>query len=146
MQELLELFVVDKPFVTSPYGYRRHPHPSMKGKILMHNGIDLISKKKQAAVKLYAPFDGEIIEAAYDEENGSGNYIKIKSKIGNDEYIFSFCHLRENIPELKGKKVSKGEWCAVMGKSGRSTAVHLHLTIRKNKEIIDPLSAFKLVG
>jgi hypothetical protein len=90
----------------------------------------------------------KIIESGFDEL--SGNYIKVRYKLGDEVFIFSYCHLKalnyvETLKIVDSIPVSKGEWIATMGSSGRSTGIHCHLTIRKNDIIIDPEKSFEFI-
>jgi murein DD-endopeptidase MepM/ murein hydrolase activator NlpD len=128
---------------TSRYGVRLHP---VTKKVSFHNGLDFVGSD----LKLLAIADGEIIGSGFDEI--AGNWIKVECKIGGDVYIFSYCHLktRNYLEVVNGKTasyipVSKGEWIATMGNSGRSTGVHCHLTVRRNGVVVDPEKSFEFI-
>jgi len=126
---------------TSRYGVRLHP---VTKKVTFHNGLDFVGSN----LKLLAIADGEIIESGFDEL--SGNYIKVRYKIGDDVYAFSYCHLKalnyvETLKIVASIPINKGEWITVMGSSGRSTAVHCHLTVKKNGVVVDPEKSFEFI-
>ena len=111
--------------VVSGFGYRNDPFN--KGKKVFHSGIDIYAKYSD----VYAMFQGIVTTVGSDKV--SGNYIKIMH--GN--YTVSYCHLsRRYVSE--GDTLYAGQPVAVSGNSGRSTGAHLHLTVRKNGEVINP--------
>lgn len=138
---MIEVKIIKGFRLTSPYGYRTHPVTGEKNSF--HNGIDFVGN----GTRLLAIAPGRIIESDFDEI--SGNFIKVEYIINGVKYLFSYCHLKNKVVKEPHEyiAVEKGEWIAVMGKSGRSTAVHCHLTVRELKtgEIIDPLTAFKFI-
>jgi len=143
MTEKIKVKIINGFRRTSRYGVRLHP---VTKKVSFHNGLDFVGSD----TRLLAINDGQIIESGFDEL--SGNYIKVEYKIGDDAYIFSYCHLktRNYLEVVNGKTasyipVSKGEWIATMGNTGRSTAIHCHLTIRKNFYIVDPEKSFEFI-
>lgn len=133
-----DIHIINNPRITSEYGYRVHPVTGEKRSF--HNGVDLVGSD----TRLLAIHDGEIIEVNSDET--AGNWIKVRYLIDGDEYIFSYCHLANSLSEkVVGHIVYPGEWIAVLGASGRVTAAHLHLTVRRNGVIVNPLDYFRFV-
>ena len=90
-----------------------------------------------AGEPIYAIFDGEIIEADYDQWNG--NYIKIK----HDNNIISvYCHCSKLFVK-KGDVIRGGEVIAQVGSTGQSTGPHIHFEIRINDISYNPSFALK---
>ena len=119
-------YVVKKPKITSPYGYRIHPITKKK---TFHNGLDLVSKEKNR--NLYAIDDGyvqKVVSNQSKSKTGFGNYIWIRYPRYNLSLLFAHC---SKINLKKGDKVKKGMIVAIMGSTGRSTGVHLHLGMTK---------------
>lgn len=110
-------------YITSPFGYRKDPF-SAKSKF--HNGIDLRANYEPC----YAMLDGIVERIGFDKR--SGNFITLR--YGN--YTVSYCHLSKIIVP-KGMFVKAGTPIALTGNSGRSTAPHLHLTIKYKREFIN---------
>lgn len=110
-------------YITSPFGYRKDPF-SAKSKF--HNGIDLRANYEPC----YAMLDGIVERIGFDKR--SGNFITLRH--GN--YTVSYCHLSKIIVP-KGMFVKAGTPIALTGNSGRSTAPHLHLTIKYKREFIN---------
>ncbi|MCH5228297.1 MAG: M23 family metallopeptidase [Muribaculaceae bacterium] len=64
----------------------------------------------------------------------SGHYITIRH--GN--YTVSYCHLSEILVK-KGQVLAPGEPVAISGNTGRSTAPHLHITLKYKRKRINPM-------
>lgn len=96
-----------------------------------HNGID-IANSTGTAIK--AADEGVVKFSGI--QNGYGNIIIIDHKNGYNTY---YGHCSELLKEV-GDVVEKGDVIAKMGNTGRSTGPHLHFEIRKDGEIMDPLS------
>ena len=123
--------------ITSPFGTRRNPFD--KTKTEFHSGLDLAAT---LGTPVYAMLPGEVIKTGYDPR--AGNYIKLKH--GN--FTVSYCHLLSRPLPPIGSYVIAGHPIGQVGTSGRSTAPHLHLTIKRNGQVINPaivLRYFKLV-
>lgn len=77
--------------------------------------------------------DGKVISTGFS--NSYGNFIHIE--IAN-EIILSYNHLNKVL--VKQNEILKsGDLIGLGGSTGNSTAPHLHLSLIKNKEPIDPL-------
>ncbi len=117
--------------VSSEFGERVHP---INGTLGVHKGIDIALDEGEP---IYAIFDGEIIEANYDQWNG--NYIKIK----HDNNIISvYCHCSKLFVK-KGDIIRGGEIIAEVGSTGQSTGPHIHFEIRINDISYNPSFALK---
>lgn len=116
---------------TSEFGVRTHP---ISGDLRFHAGIDIAA---QTGTQIYSAFDGEIIEADYDQWNG--NYLKIK----HDNNIMTvYCHC-EKLNVKKGQKIRAGEVIATVGSTGSSTGPHLHFELRIDNVSYNPEKALK---
>lgn len=99
-----------------------------------HSGIDLIGKNYSSDY-IIAIEDGIVSEVGYSL-TGSGYYVKIK----HDQYESWYCHMKKNsIIVKKNQTIKKGDTIGYMGKTGNSTGVHLHFSIKYNNKFIDPL-------
>ncbi len=117
--------------VSSEFGERVHP---INGTLGVHKGIDIAL---DAGEPIYAIFDGEVVEATYDQWNG--NYIKIK----HDNNILSvYCHCSKLFIQ-KGDKIRGGEVIAEVGSTGQSTGPHIHFELRINDVSYNPAFALK---
>ena len=113
--------------LTSGFGYRNDP---FTGKRRFHYGIDLANA---LGTRVAAARDGEVV--AIGSNNAYGNYIVIKHDNG---FQSLYAHL-DSVHVRKGQWVSQGNWIGNLGNTGRSTGPHLHFSIYKNNNAIDPL-------
>jgi murein DD-endopeptidase len=113
-------------YITSPFGYRKDPFTA---KSKFHNGIDLRANYEPC----YAMLDGIVERIGSDKR--SGDFITLRS----GSYTVSYCHLSQIIVP-KGRFVKAGTSIAITGNSGRSTAPHLHLTIKYKRKVINAQS------
>lgn len=114
--------VVEKPRITSSFGYRIDP---ITGKKKYHNGLDEVSKVKNR--NLYAIDDGYVqktVTGQNKSKTGYGNYIWVRYPRYNLSLLYAHC---DKVLLKKGDKVKKGDVVAIMGTTGKSTGVHLHL-------------------
>ncbi len=93
-----------------------------------HNGVDFTGNKNIMAA------DNGVVEFVGRKE-GLGNTIIIDHKNG---YKTVYGHL-SSYKVSSGDKVEKGDYIGIMGSTGNSTGVHLHLEIHKNGVIQNPL-------
>lgn len=98
----------------------------------MHKGID-IARPSNYTIK--AADNGKVIYAG-NRGDGYGNKIIIDHQNG---YRTMYAHLA-SISVSTGQSVSSGSKIGVMGTTGNSTGIHLHLEVYRNGKIIDPLS------
>ena len=121
--------------ITSPFGYRTDPFTRKRA---FHSGIDLRANYEPA----YAITYGEVIHVGYD--NRSGLFVTIR----HGSITLSYCHLSQSLV-TKGTHVRPGTPIAITGNSGsRSTAPHLHLTLKDTKKgrAIDPSILLRLIN
>lgn len=124
-------YPLKKIIVTSPYGRRKDP---FTGKRSNHIGLDLRARNEE----VYAMMPGEVVKVSSDKR--SGNYVAIR----HGDYTVSYCHLSKVLVK-KGARVLPGEVVAISGNTGRSTAPHLHITVKYGKKHIDPAILLQLV-
>ncbi len=117
-------------FITSLYGDRLHPiHKEKK----FHNGVDINGYKGQV---IYCVLNGVITEKYYNETYG--NVLVYEGNINNRSIKIFMAHLDESLVEI-GEKVETGQKIAIVGDSGITTGVHLHLSIYVDDKLINPL-------
>ena len=111
---------------TSPYGMRKHP---VTGRQSFHNGKDYRCNVGQP---VGAIADGVINFAGM--AGHSGLLVAIDHADGMQS-LYAHLNATESKP---GTQVRSGEVIGACGNTGRSTAPHLHLSIKQNGQFIDP--------
>src|SRR5262249_40164527 len=99
--------------ITSPFGRRRSG---------WHRGIDI---KADRGVPSVASSAGVVVASGY--ESRYGRVVKIEHPLG---FVSVYAHNDENMVEI-GDRVFAGQRIAVVGRTGRATAHHLHFEIRQ---------------
>jgi murein DD-endopeptidase MepM/ murein hydrolase activator NlpD len=118
---------VDNPSVNSGFGPRW-------GKT--HNGVDLAAN----AAEIKAPADG-VVDIAAIKNDDCGGTITINHA---DGFRTGFCHLQKIIVS-PGQSVKQGDVIGISGGGandvgrGRSDGRHLHFTLRKDGQLVDPM-------
>lgn len=139
--------VVGSYTISSPFGYRNAP---TQGASTFHSGIDIAAGEGS---KLVAITDGKVTFAGW---NGAGGYTII---ISAEEYTFTYCHCSEKFNVKVGDSVEKGQVIGKVGPknvygiesnpyrdsegkptNGVTTGCHCHFAVRKDGELIDPLT------
>lgn len=115
-------------WLTSRFGYRLNPFTN---KMQMHAGLDIAAAPGSP---VYAPADGVVIFASYDETYGK--LVSIDHGYG---VTTRFAH-NSQIYVHVGQKVSKYDVIASVGNTGRSTGPHLHYEVRINGTPVDPIN------
>ncbi len=112
---------------TSPFGYRDHP---VAGEEKFHYGVDLAAPQ---GTPIVASRSGIVSKASYvaDEE---GYYVNIDHL---DGYVSRYLHMT-NFIVMEGQFVQAGQVIGYCGSTGVSTGPHLHFSIYKNGEIVNP--------
>jgi murein DD-endopeptidase len=124
---------LDKIFVTSPFYVKRYYHPSSPGK--PHGGVDLRGKP---GVPIYALQDGKVVIAERMFYEGIFTVIDHGSK------VFSLYMHQSKLHVKEGDYVRAGEKIGEVGSTGVSTGPHLHLGLKVDGEIMNPLSVLEL--
>ena len=116
--------------MTSPYGYRVHP---ISGVTRLHNGVDLAAV---TGTPIFASKSGVVTTACI----GWGNHVVINH---GDGYSTLYAH-QSALNVYEGQIVSQGDVIGYVGSTGNSTGPHLHFTVFKNGETINPMSCISL--
>ncbi len=118
-------FPVPKGVLTSPFGFRWGS---------FHTGLDIAAPTGQPVV---ACADGKVIFTGSRKRfRRYGNTVMVDH--GKGFYTY-YAHLSE-IKVRKGQSVKKGQKIALVGNTGRSTGPHLHLEVRVNNQLYNPLA------
>jgi len=112
--------------ISSRYGYRIHPVTSEK---TLHDGIDITGKKGSVFT---ATAGGKVVHAGYDR--AKGNTVTIEH---NEIWSTEYRHL-DKLSVKEGDEVKAGDAIGLLGSTGESTGPHLHYSVLKNGEYIDP--------
>ncbi|MCM3668910.1 M23 family metallopeptidase [Mesobacillus maritimus] len=110
-------------YVSSNMGYRWGS---------FHKGMD-IARPSERSIKT---IDNGVVVSAGNQNDGYGNKVIIDHQNG---YRTLYAHLN-SISVKAGQTVAKGSKIGVMGSTGDSTGVHLHIEVRKNGKVVDPRS------
>lgn len=110
---------------TSPFGYRYHP---ISKKRMFHSGVDLRASQDT----VYSMLSGTILASGYDKL--LGYYVKTEHE--NGVHVI-YGHLSQFFHK-PGEIVKSGVPLGITGNTGRSTAEHLHLTVKIEGKAVDP--------
>ncbi len=135
--------------ITSPFGKRNAP---TSGASTSHSGIDIGAP---TGTNILACISGKITYTGF--LGAGGCTISLES----NGYKISYCHVSPNYMVSTGNYIQKGDIISQVGPyniygisnnpyrdkngkptNGASTGPHLHLTIRKNGSLINPLTLF----
>ncbi|MCR5503282.1 MAG: peptidoglycan DD-metalloendopeptidase family protein [Lachnospiraceae bacterium] len=114
--------------ISDDYGTRIHP---ILGIEKFHNGIDMAAP---GGSPILAAYDGKVVAAAYSAS--MGNYIMID----HGDSVYTIYMHASALYVSQGQEVSRGQKIAAVGTTGRSTGNHLHFSVRKNGEYVNPWS------
>lgn len=115
--------------VTSPYGWRTSPFNASKRSY--HTGIDLALPSGNP---IYSASPGTVIAVGYS--GVYGNYVKVQHAGG---YQTLYAHMSTTIAK-KGQYVDTNTIIGKVGSTGQSTGPHLHFTLFRNGQTINPSS------
>lgn len=125
---------VDPGYVTSPYGMRTHP---IHGYRSLHNGTDFGSPSGCGA-PLLASRGGTVINQYYDEIYGHRLYVDI-GRVNGARMTLVYNHASSYRVGV-GASVGRGDVVGSMGTTGWSTGCHLHFTVLRNGDPVNPES------
>jgi murein DD-endopeptidase MepM/ murein hydrolase activator NlpD len=119
-------------YVTSPYGYRRHPIYGYYG---LHNGTDFGAG---CGEPLYASAKGTVVDGGY---SGSyGNYLIVDHGYQAGVGLASRYNHATHYTVSPGERVGRGEVVGYVGSTGWSTGCHLHFSVLANGRYVDPMN------
>lgn len=123
---------LDDFFLTSKYGWRFDP---FSGEHKDHRGIDLKTNRS----KVYSMLHGKVVLVGNDPL--LGNFIKVK----HGKYESLYAHLSQVFVSPE-ENVLPGSLIGISGSTGKSTGDHLHLTIKKGKDYINPALFIQMIS
>lgn len=118
--------------ITGYFGERENP---ILKKQEFHNGLDIGADEN---TKVIAVKSGIVTEVGVSDTYG--NYLKYKT---DDGYEIMYAHLNEVLVK-KDEKVKAKDEIGLVGSTGLSTGPHLHYTVIKDGEYIDPIDIVSL--
>lgn len=114
--------------LTSEFGWRNSPFGGRSSSF--HNGIDIANN---VGTEIFAAADGTVTSAGW--QGAYGKTVEIDHGYGfKTMYGHNYVLLVE-----AGEEVEKGQVIAKMGNTGRSTGPHLHFSIFKNGQALNPM-------
>lgn len=130
-----------RDFKCGPVSYNTHKGTDFALPTLadMKRGVDVLA----AADGIVAATRDGIEDRYYGPQNAQevkgaecGNGVLLRHEGG---FETQYCHLRKgSISVVKGQPVQSGDALGQIGLSGKTQFPHLHLSVRKNGEVIDP--------
>lgn len=117
--------------VTSPFGYRTHPIYGYWG---LHNGTDFSAP---CGAPVFAGAAGTVVSTYYDEVYGNRLYLSIGTVNGANLTLVYNHMSRYNVSQ--GAHVGRGDTVGFVGTTGWSTGCHMHFTVLRNGNPVDPM-------
>jgi hypothetical protein len=119
--------------VTSDYGWRKNPLNGGRNR-QFHKGLDIDCQSNDP---VYAWRSGVVRFAG--RNSSSGNYINIAHA---DSYTSTYHHLNKILVK-QGEQITAGQLIGRAGKTGMTTGSHLHFSILRNGNHLDPMPYIK---
>lgn len=113
--------------VTSPFGPRKDPH---SGTWRTHTGMDVSAPK---GTEVFATAPGRVVYGGRNR-GGYGKLVKVDHGGGVETW---YAHLSRRAVR-EGAYVRRGQKLGRVGKTGRTTAPHLHYEVRVDGSPVDP--------
>lgn len=120
--------------ITSAYGWRVHPIYHYWG---LHDGDDFAASCGQPQV---AAESGTVVSEYYSDVWGNRLYLDL-GKINGHKYTAIYNHTSRYAVRV-GQRVARGQVVAYTGTTGWSTGCHLHFTVLKDGNPVDPTPLF----
>jgi len=117
--------------VTSPFGYRRHPIYGYWG---LHNGTDFGAA---CGTPVHAGAKGTVVSRYYDEVYGNRLYVSIGT-VNGANITLVYNHM-SGYRVSQGARVGRGDVVGYVGSTGWSTGCHMHFTVLRNGNPVDPM-------
>ena len=111
---------------TSGFGYRSANGVGSSN----HKGIDICASTGDP---IYAADGGEIIVS--ERSSSFGYYIEL---LHDNGHVTLYAHCSSLLVSV-GERVAQGQRIALMGRTGRASAVHLHFELKINDENVNPV-------
>ena len=113
--------------ISSAFGMRVHP---ITGRYKLHTGVDIAAGY---GTSIHAAANGLVISTGWMRAYGQTVVIDHGSGVHT-----WYCHC-SSINVSEGQQVSRGQVIAQVGSTGMSTGPHLHFSVLKNGDFVNPL-------
>lgn len=121
------------PLSSFTYGPRNYFRSSVRPN---HDGFDMLAP---ARTPIFAVADG-VVRTSQESLGGYGVAVIIDHVIGGQRVSTLYGHMTSGTRAVSvGQRVSAGQIIGLVGTTGRSSANHLHLEVRVNGGLVDPL-------
>jgi murein DD-endopeptidase MepM/ murein hydrolase activator NlpD len=117
--------------VTSPYGYRTHP---IYGYYSLHNGTDFGAG---CGSPVFAGAAGTVTSTYFDEVYGNRLYLSVGT-VNGANLTLVYNHM-SGYNASEGARVGRGDVIGYVGTTGWSTGCHMHFTVLRNGNPVDPM-------
>jgi murein DD-endopeptidase MepM/ murein hydrolase activator NlpD len=117
--------------ISSFFGERSDPFTGVPN---YHNGVDIVNAPGTA---IRAAMSGTVADVGFNYNYG--NYVIMKH---SGQYQTLYGHLARSVVS-RGQKVEQGDRIGELGTTGYSTGPHLHFSIFRNGQPVDPLRFLK---
>ena len=121
-------------WVTSPFGWRRHPIYGYWG---LHDGVDFHAP---CGEPMHAGAAGRVISEYYSSVWGNRLYLDV-GRVNGKSMVLIYNHASRYQAGV-GDTVGRGDVVAYAGTTGWSTGCHLHFTVMLDGQPVDPMPFF----
>jgi murein DD-endopeptidase MepM/ murein hydrolase activator NlpD len=118
--------------LTSRFGIRPDP---FTGNPTFHRGIDLKADRS----KVFSILPGKVLSTGYDSLLGS--FVKVR----HGKYEAVYGHLSQ-VRVSSGDEVLPGSILGISGSTGKATGDHLHLSIKKGNNYVNPSLFLQMIS
>lgn len=125
---------VANSYITSPFGWRRHPIYGYWG---LHDGVDMHAP---CGVPELAAASGTVFSEYYSSVWGNRLFIDV-GRVNGKSMTLVYNHI-SRYRVHSGAHVARGETVAYAGTTGWSTACHLHFTVMLDGNPVNPTQFF----
>lgn len=94
----------------------------------IHEGLDITHKHSDCMPLILNGAAGVVMDVS--SAGDYGNHVIVSTVIGSQEFRAWYCHMAQMFVS-RGQVVKAGDLLGVMGRTGNSTGVHLHLNVQK---------------
>ncbi|MBD2230248.1 M23 family metallopeptidase [Phormidium tenue] len=125
--------IAGEPSISSEFGLR--PNPFGQRSYEMHEGIDF---EGPVGKPILATAEGVVVRADYN--GGYGNHVRL-------DHGYNYETLYGHLSKLEvkiGDRVKRGDIVGYLGSTGRSSGPHLHYSVYRNGQAVNPRYYLKL--